>query len=130
MRLSLDQHMPPGRKVPTSGGFLGRYPTNPSKDNKLRDPLDVRKNTIGPRTKLLIDLDRAKSPSALTDVADVQFGHTFPRNRRCLWVALLVIIVQDGLRRYTQLRFTFLGRFYGCTSTRSTDRSVRLISIM
>ena len=65
MRLSLDQHMPPGRKVPTSGGFLGRYPTNPSKDNKLRDPLDVRKNTNGPRTKLLIDLDRAKSPSAL-----------------------------------------------------------------
>lgn len=65
MNLSLDQHLPPGNKVPTSGGFLGRYPTNPSKDNKLRDPLDVRKNTNGPGTKLLLDLDKAKSPSAL-----------------------------------------------------------------
>ena len=65
MNLSLDQHMPPGHKVPTSGGFLGRYPTNPSKDANLRDPLDVRKNTNGPGTKLLLDLDRSKSPSAL-----------------------------------------------------------------
>ena len=65
MNLSLDQHLPPGKKVPTSGGFLGRYPTNPSKDANLRDPLDVRKNTNGPGTKLLLDLDRSKSPSAL-----------------------------------------------------------------
>lgn len=67
MNLSLEQHLPPARKVPKSGGFLGSYATNPSKDSNIRDPLDVRKNTNGPGTKLLLDLDRAnaKTPSAL-----------------------------------------------------------------
>ena len=64
MNLSLDQHMPVGRKIPTSGGFLGRYPTNPSKDNKLRNPLDTSRSTNGPGTKLLLDLDNAKKSTS------------------------------------------------------------------
>ena len=81
MNNSLEQHLPPGAKVPgKAGGFLSNYATNPSKDNKLRDPLDVRRNTNGPRTKLLLDLDRAntKTPSALRRRLALQAGPQSP----------------------------------------------------
>lgn len=83
MNLSLEQHLPPAAKVPgKAGGFLSNYATNPSKDNKLRDPLDVRRNTNGPGTKLLLDLDRAnaKTPSALRRRLALQGGPHSPED--------------------------------------------------
>lgn len=65
MNLSLDQSLPPSSVPKTSGGFLSRYPTNPSKLKTLREPVDVRKTVNGASTKLVVDLERAKSPTAL-----------------------------------------------------------------
>jgi hypothetical protein len=65
MNLSLKQQLPPSSNPATSGGFLGRYPTNPSKLRSLREPLDISSTKNGPSTKLVIDMERAKSPTAL-----------------------------------------------------------------
>jgi hypothetical protein len=65
MNLSLDQHLPPSNVPKTSGGFLSRYPTNPSKLKSLREPVDVSKTRNGASNKLVVDLERAKSPTAL-----------------------------------------------------------------
>ena len=65
MNLSLTQHLPPSSVPKTSGGFLSRYPTNPSKLKSLREPVDVSATRNGSSTKLVVDLERAKSPTAL-----------------------------------------------------------------
>jgi hypothetical protein len=67
MNLSLDQGLPPSNLPRTSGGFLGRYATNPSKLKSLREgpPLDISQTKNGASTKLVVDLERARSPTAL-----------------------------------------------------------------
>ena len=65
MNLSLTQHLPPSAVPKTSGGFLSRYATNPSKLKSLREPVDVSATRNGSSTKLVVDLERAKSPTAL-----------------------------------------------------------------
>lgn len=65
MNLSLKQQLPPAKMPSTSGGFLSRYPTNPSKLRSLREPLDISTTKNGPSTKLVVDMERARSPTAL-----------------------------------------------------------------
>jgi len=65
MNISLKQQLPPSQIPRTSGGFLSRYPTNPSKLRSLREPLDVSKTKNGPSTKLVVDVERVRSPTAL-----------------------------------------------------------------
>lgn len=65
MNLSLKQQLAPSHNPSTSGGFLSRYPTNPSKLRSLREPLDVSNTKNGPSTKLVVDVERVRSPTAL-----------------------------------------------------------------
>lgn len=67
MNLSLDQGLPPSSVPKTTGGFLGRYPTNPSKLKSLREgpSVDISQTKNGASTKLVVDLERAKSPTSL-----------------------------------------------------------------
>jgi hypothetical protein len=64
MNLSLHQSLPPSKNPTKAGGFKGSYATNPSRLNS-KDPLDISSTKNGPSTKLLVDLERAQSPTAL-----------------------------------------------------------------
>lgn len=65
MNLSLKQQLPPAHTPTTSGGFLSRYPTNPSKLKNLREPLSISNTKNGPSTTLVVSMERVRSPTAM-----------------------------------------------------------------